>query len=222
MSNATTVKGCTRDRVPFSLFTVSSAVDTGRSTVKQLPDPFLLVSSIVPPSSPTSSLTMESPSPTPSSAIALGNRSKAVKTRACSSALIPVPVSSTESCKVPLSNRMRNVTAPRSVNLMAFDNRLCPIWTIRFLSPMTTLSLGLSIFRKRFLSAASGMKSASSVSMTVCSLNGTGLTSSFPLSSRKNPNKVFSMASMCPATRRIVRLYSFRLDIFFSVASSSA
>lgn len=30
----------------------------------------------------------------------------------------------------------------------------------------------------------------------------------------KNPNKVFSMASMCPATRRIVRLYSFRLDIF--------
>ena len=83
---------------------------------------------------------------------------------------------------------MRNVTAPRSVNLMAFDNRLCPIWTIRFLSPMTTLSLGLSIFRKRFLSAASGMKSASSVSMTVCSLNGTGLTSSFR-SPAENPNK---------------------------------
>ena len=116
----------------------------------RLPNPFRLATSILPSNNPTRPFTIESPSPTPSSAIALGSLSNAVKMRVCSSSSIPVPVSSTISVNTPWSNCVRTVTLPRSVNLIALDNKLLPICIILSLSPITTASPALSTFSKRF------------------------------------------------------------------------
>ena len=59
-------------------------------------------------------------------------------------------VSSTISVNTPWSNCVRTVTLPRSVNLIALDNKLLPICIILSLSPITTASPALSTFSKRF------------------------------------------------------------------------
>ena len=190
--------------------------------MNRLPNPFRLATSILPSNNPTRPFTIESPSPTPSSAIALGSLSNAVKMRVCSSSSIPVPVSSTISVNTPWSNCVRTVTLPRSVNLIALDNKLLPICIILSLSPITTASSALSTFSKRFFPAASGIKFVSKISVTAHNLNGTGTAFSPPLSNRKNPNREFSMEDMCPATCRMFRLYSLHFDTSLSVESNSA
>ena len=73
----------------------TSATYTGISTVKRLPLPFSLSIRIMPPSISTICFTIDSPSPNPSCVTAFESRSNAPNTRCCSSALIPLPVSST-------------------------------------------------------------------------------------------------------------------------------
>ena len=86
----------------FSSNTVS-ATDIGSLTVKRLPFPVSLCTSIVPFSISTIRFTTDKPSPKPSCAVALDSLSNAVKIRCCSSSVMPVPVSSTTSVRTPLS-----------------------------------------------------------------------------------------------------------------------
>ena len=68
---------------------------SGNTTVKQLPFPNVLCTSIVPSSRRTSLCTMDNPSPNPSSPCAPGRRVNSWKMRSRSSDAIPLPVSAT-------------------------------------------------------------------------------------------------------------------------------
>ena len=65
----------------------------GRTTVKQLPSPSVLCTSIVPSSKVTSFFTIDNPSPNPSSPCAPERRVNSWKMRSRSSDAIPFPVS---------------------------------------------------------------------------------------------------------------------------------
>jgi len=111
-----------------------SGVWSGSRTVNRDPKPTWLTSVTSPPSSRASLRAIDRPRPVPrciESPRPLGRTcSNSSKMRAKSDSLIPIPVSSTAiSIASPASaRRATTVTAPRSVNLMAFATRLRMTW----------------------------------------------------------------------------------------------
>ena len=107
-----------------------SATGSGSVTRTSVPSPRRLRSSIVPPMRRVSCRLIESPRPVPPkrlvvSALACVNASK---TRSCSSAVMPMPVSrtsrrSTFSFGRDSTSRTRMETSPRGVNLIALFTR---------------------------------------------------------------------------------------------------
>ena len=165
LSNANTVNGSTLEIFSPLSIGISSAKDKGSKNVKQVPFSSRLFNFIFPPSNSASPFTIASPNPTPSTVTAFGNLSKAVKMRICSSSLIPVPVSSTSKDKTPPEKPVRRVILPCEVNLTALDNKLAPIWRIRFLSPTTTASQPFSTSNLNPFSIAKGINSACNASV---------------------------------------------------------
>ena len=101
--------------VVFSVAIVSSALGSGRLTVKRLPLPGLLFTVMLPFNSFTVSLTMASPNPKPSSVTELPSRSNGTNIRSCCSFVMPVPVSDTDKVNMPLVYSVVNVTLPFGV-----------------------------------------------------------------------------------------------------------
>ena len=174
-------------RFAAALRSVSSAFSawgSGSTTLKRLPVFRMFSTDMLPSISSARLFTIDSPSPKPSCVAALLSRSNGLNICSRLSLSIPPPVSSTASVNFPPAYRAVSVTPPRSVNFSAFDSRLLPIRSIRFLSPMTTSSAALFTLNSSRFSSIRAANSVSSVSATPASLNGFTLTVSFPLSMR--------------------------------------
>jgi len=107
----------------------------GNRTVKQVPTPFSLSTSIDPPSASTRRCTIESPSPLPSYSRRTPDDSclNASKIWFWNASSMPTPVSSTSRTAVSGASRTRTSTRPSAgVNLIAFSIRLP---TIRLRAP---------------------------------------------------------------------------------------
>src|SRR6185436_5437376 len=132
---------------------------TGILTVKVVPTPSSLSTSIVPPCISTSRLVSASPSPVPPGRSPEGSVScsNARYSRDRSAGAIPIPVSITAIDTRSSSRRARTRTMPpRSVNFTAFEIRLYRIWRSRTRSARTfgtaTIVAGSSITPRVFAS----------------------------------------------------------------------
>ena len=199
--------GAQRARLSTSGMGVSAMICAGISAMKRLPFPFSLSKRILPPSIFTIWRTMESPSPKPSCVAAFESRSNAPNTRCCSSAVMPVPVSSTVMPSIPSLYSVSNETYPFSVNLMALDSRLFPICRMRSLSVMTKASARFSTFRTSPLCMAAGANSVSSVCVRMEIRQGDRQGCSLPLSSRKKSSSMFSILRIRSEDWRMLRMY---------------
>ena len=132
---------------------------------KVLPLPGRLLAPASPPISVASLRVMARPSPVPPALRVLDRSacSKAPNSRGITSGAMPMPVSSTskrshtdaaDSC----CTRQRNVTLPRSVNLIALATKLVRIWRTRSGSPRTAAgtSSATESTKARPLASASG------------------------------------------------------------------
>ena len=96
-------------------------------TVKQLPSPSLLCTSIVPSSKTTNFFTIDNPKPKPSSPCAPDKRVNSWKIRSRSSVAIPFPVSEIAIVSLEESYLAVNAISPFGVNFTALDKRLFTI-----------------------------------------------------------------------------------------------
>jgi hypothetical protein len=98
----------------------------GNPTVKVVPAPAALSAVMVPPCSPTSSLTRASPIPLPSvdRALAFSMRWNRSNRRGISDSGMPVPVSATVITAPVAPAETRTVIEPSKVNFSALESRL--------------------------------------------------------------------------------------------------
>ena len=156
-------------------FTGSSVVERGIRISKELPSPGRLDTEISPLSRLTSPRVIARPSPNPSASTSGAARSKGWNIRSTVFSSMPMPVSCMRTVRISFSYMAERVTEPDFVNLIAFDNRLSKICSMRSASPETVMSGTLmSLEKSSPLSLAGRVYSSAILSRKGMSLNGTG------------------------------------------------